>query len=204
VLARILTVLAPRLCVACGRHAGRAEPLCAECRPQLARSVVTAPGSEVWSAFAYEGPAVALVRALKFGGRVALAECMAAQIAAYGPPVQPEGALVPVPLHPARLRSRGFNQAELLARSLAARTGMPVADCLARGGDRAAQIGRRRADRIRALPGSVAVVGPPPARALLVDDVVTTGATLRACGKALTAAGCNYIGAITYARTGGR
>jgi len=208
-LAGLLSLVAPPLCTACRGHAGRSVPLCRACRAELARSALgrwapAGPGASVWSAFRYEGPAAALVRALKFGGRVALADAMAAQIAANAPPVLWDGVLIPVPLHPARLRRRGFNQAALLARALAGRTGVPVGDCLARRGQDAPQMGRGRLARLRAATGQFEAVGPAPPRALLVDDVVTTGATLSACGRALKEAGCREIVAITYARTPGR
>jgi ComF family protein len=208
-LARLLSLVAPALCTACRSHAGRSMPLCRACRAELARSALAAwtaagAGPPVWSAFGYEGPAGALVRALKFRGRVALADAMAAQVVASAPPVVWDGALVPVPLHPARLRRRGFNQADLLARALARRTGLGVACCLARQGPSAQQMGRGRAARLRAAAGRFQVSGQMPPRAVLVDDVVTTGATLTACRDALRDAGCREIVGITYARTLGR
>jgi predicted amidophosphoribosyltransferase len=221
-LADLLAPLAPRLCVACGAGAGAAEPLCGRCRARLHRlgpSPVAAAGVRVWAPVAYEGPARALVRALKFGGAWAAAEAMAAQIAAgnacgrgnpphrwirstscrAGPPV-----LVPVPLHPRRLRRRGYDQAALLARALAERTGLAVSACLARGGSAGAQVGRGRAERLAGPPGEIRVAAAVPRRALLVDDVVTTGGTLAACAAARRAAGAREVAAVAYARTPGR
>lgn len=164
------------------------------------------PGAHpgVWSAFPYDGPARELVRELKFRGRVSLAGVMAAQIAALAPPDCLRGVVVPVPLHPAHLRTRGFNHARELALALAERASLPLSDCLRRSGDPAAQVGRGRSARMRAVAGTVTAAGPVPARALLVDDVVTTGATLGACAAALGAAGCHDVAALTYARTPGR
>jgi ComF family protein len=149
------------------------------------------------------------VRALKFRGAVALVDAMAAQMAANAPPGLLEGrSLVPVPLHPARRRRRGFNQAEQLARALARRAGLLVADCLERtgGGARTSQVGRGRQERLGALQGSVRMRAgaPVPLRVLLVDDVVTTGSTLAACAAALSSAGVREVGAVVYARTPGR
>jgi ComF family protein len=211
VLERVLSIVAPRLCTACGAHAGRSAPLCPGCRGALAQAALgerhlVIAGLAVWSAFAYEGPAGALVRSLKFAGRVPLADVMAAQVAAHAPPAIWSGALVPVPLHPARGRRRGFNQAALLAAALGRRTGMAVTDCLCRAGAVAAQTGRGRAERMAAPAHAIRVAAGAavPGRVLLIDDVVTTGATLAACGKALRNAGCRNIGGITYARTRGR
>jgi ComF family protein len=207
-LRALLQPIAPPLCVACSAHAGAVEPLCASCRGELRwlpPDLASACGVEVWAPLAYEGPARAIVKALKFGRVARLAEAMAAQIAANAPPhVLASGALVPVPLHPARLRRRGLNQAERLASATAARTDLAVADCLARSGDRSTQVGRDRRERLRGIAGSVHVRGVVPTEAILVDDVITTGATLAACAEALRSAGCSRVTAIAYARTLGR
>jgi len=166
-------------------------------------------GLPAWAPLAYDGAARALVRGLKFHGAVRLADVMAAQIAANAPPalLPADAALVPVPLAAARRRKRGFNQAEQLSRALARRVGLPVVDCLERAGPAgASQVGRDRQERISALAGAVRLrmSACAPTRAVLVDDVVTTGATLAACAAALRNAGAAEIGAVAYARTGGR
>lgn len=211
-LARLLSLLAPPICLACHRVVPAHHALCRECRTDLrwlpAHQPMTA-GLAVWAAVSYEGPARALVRALKFRGAVPLVDTMAAQMAANAPPGVTEGrSLVPVPLHPARRRRRGFNQAEELAAALSGRTGVPMERCLERtvGGARMTQVGMRREERLAALGGGIRVRpgSAVPLRALLVDDVVTTGATLAACAAALAAAGVREIGALVYARTPGR
>jgi ComF family protein len=209
VLARLVSVLAPPLCVACGADAGRAAPLCQVCRVQMRRAPATAvaDGSlRCWAAFAYEGPAGALVRALKFGGRLAVADVMAAQIAAQAPPELLGGVLVPVPVHPAHQRRRGLDHCHALARALARRTGLPLAACLEKAGDPRPQVGRGRRARVTGPAGSIAVKAAveAPERALLVDDVITTGATLAACAAALRDGGCEQVAALVYARTSAR
>jgi ComF family protein len=207
-LARLVSLLAPPLCWGCGGRAAGAHPLCGSCRAALhwldERPLAVA-GVEVWAPLAYEGPARALVGGLKFRGAAGLADQMAAAMLARAPPPLLDNAvLVPVPLHPARLRRRGFNQAERLAAAMAARSPLPVADCLGRAGETRAQVGRGRSARRAAARGSVHARAPVPARALLVDDVITTGSTLAACAAALRDAGAREVAAIAYARTLGR
>jgi predicted amidophosphoribosyltransferase len=227
----ILDLLAPSLCWSCGAPTARAAPLCRDCRREL-RFLAPAPvglyGLEVWAPVAYEGPARDLVKALKFHGATRVASDMATLIVANapaatlaGPPSAmpagsptampagapsptPAGALVPVPIHPARHRARPFNQAALIAAAVSARTGVPLVDCLHRTGPDHRQVGRGRSARLRGVAGSIEAIGRSPPSSLLVDDVVTTGATLVACAAALREAGCECVRAIAFARTAGR
>ena len=209
-------MLVPPLCWGCGGVARRREPLCADCRRALRRLgavPVVLCGVRVWAPLAYSGPARDLVRALKFRGATAVADAMAAQIAANAPEgllgaATAQGAcgaaLVPVPLHPRRLRRRGYNQAALIADTLARRAGLELADCLARTGSAATQVGRGRAERRAGPAGSIELRAALPERAVLVDDVATTGATLAACAAALRVAGSVEVAAVVFARTIGR
>lgn len=206
----LLDALAPPICAGCGAHAGSIEPLCGLCRRQLrwlGPEPAVASGLCVWAPVAYEGPAQGVVRALKFKGARRVAEAMAAQIGASAPDgwLDEGRELVPVPLHPARARKRGYNQAELIAAALAARTGLEVCDCLGRSGPSVTQVGRDRARRFAGISGTVGVRAcRVPGLAVLVDDVITTGATLSACARVLTAAGATNVIAVGYARTPGR
>lgn len=212
-LRRLVSTLAPPICAGCGAHAGATEPLCGRCRGELrwlGDEPAVAAGVRVWAPLAYEGPARGVVRTLKFGGARGAAHAMAAQIVANAPPGWLEwGRLVPVPLHPARARRRGYNQAERIAASLAARTGLDMCDCIERAGPGGTQVGRDRRARLEGIAGTVRIArtrGPPapPERAILVDDVVTTGATLAACARVLRDHGAAEVIAVAYARTPGR
>jgi ComF family protein len=209
-LRTLLGAVAPPLCAACGSTAGGAEPLCLRCRRGLrwlGDDVLTIHGVACWAPVAYEGPARSLVGALKFRGAAGAAGVMAAQIVSNAPaPLFQTHLLVPVPIHPRRLRRRGYNQAELLAHELQERTGVPAAAVLERTGDAHAQVGRGRAARLTGPPGTIRLGAGElaPAHALLVDDVITTGGTLAACARYLLARGSLSVRAIAYARTLGR
>jgi ComF family protein len=207
-------MLVPPLCWGCGGVARRREALCVRCRRLLRRlgpDPVLLCGVPVWAPVAYAGPARDLVRALKFRGATAVAGAIAAQIAANAPSgllgaarAASPPVLVPVPLHRRRLRRRGYNQAALIADALAQRAGLEVADCLARSGSAATQVGRDRSERRAGPAGSVELRGPVPDRVVLVDDVATTGATLAACAAIARAAGARDVTALVFARTIGR
>jgi predicted amidophosphoribosyltransferase len=218
--AELLALVAPPACVVCRAPLPGAEAvLCAPCRrelpwlrrPPCARCGLPAPCrpcpardapfERAWAPMAHEGAARALVVALKYHGALPVADVMAAQITARAPAGLLDGAaLVPVPAHPARRRHRGFDQAERLARALSARTGRPLNACLRRTGAATSQIGAGRSQR--RLPGRLSFepAGPAPEVAVLVDDVHTTGATLRACAACLRAGGTRDVRCVTYAR----
>jgi predicted amidophosphoribosyltransferase len=207
-LARLLSLLAPPLCWGCGGGAAPGAALCRPCRSTLRwldPQAVHLGGLAAWAPVAYEGPARAIVGGLKYRGATALADQMASFMLARAPPGLTDNCtLVPVPLHAARLRRRGFNQAERLAAAMAARSRLPLSTPLTRSGAPGAQVGRGRGDRLAATRGSISASTPVPERALLVDDVVTTGATLAACAAALREAGTRHVAAIAYARALGR
>jgi predicted amidophosphoribosyltransferase len=222
-LAELTALIAPPACAACRAPLARAGAgVCSGCLrelPWLGSSGCrrcglphhggrACPGwdagfDSAWAPLAYDGPARALVHALKFRGALPLAALMAAQVAANAPPWATEGcvAVVAVPPARARRRTRGFDPAALLADGVAARLGLPVARCLRRTGAAPHQLGAGREARRAAGRIAVRVTAPPPAAVLLVDDVHTTGATLAACAGALRAGGAATIRALAYART---
>lgn len=138
-----------------------------------------------------------MVVALKFGGRLPLAAEMASAIVAAAPSGMLDGALTPVPAAPSRLRRRGFDPALELARAIAGLTGAPLCSPLIRT-DRQRQVGRPRVERIGSPP-VMRAVDRSPARVVVIDDVITTGATVAACGAALHAAGARNVRAVSFA-----
>jgi ComF family protein len=216
----MLSLLVPPRCAGCGAPPRAArDPVCAACRralpwlpgPQCPRCALPLHGrhecpaqhqafAAAWAPVAYEGVARELVAALKFRHARPLARVMAAHLAAGIPRgMRTLATIVPVPAHPANARRRGYDQAGLLARALARRTGSPLAQPLRRSGSALGQLGASRAERLQG--GRVAVrARRGPRRVLLVDDVHTTGATLDACARALREAGTEEVAAVTWAR----
>jgi ComF family protein len=198
----LASLLAPPLCAACDRPCALRHPICERCSHALARErpgVAFVPGLEhVAYAARYEGVARELVAALKFGRRLQVAAVLARALAPVVAPVDGDVVAVPVPAAPTRRRRRGFDPAELIAGALAAELGLRIAHPLRRG-DGPRQVGRRRADRL-ASPPRVEAGGSVAASVLLVDDVLTTGATLSACAAALRRGGAGRVCAAAFAR----
>jgi ComF family protein len=212
----LLDLLVPPACSGCGAYG---EALCRRCRsgfrPASAagdRFVAPDPavvvGDELGvalAAFAYEGALRRALARLKYGGAARLANPLAdAAAPLLGPFVSLHAgaALVPVPVHRDRLRQRGYNQAALLARRLGVELGRPVADVLARDRLTGLQHRLNRAERLRNLRGAFAIRAGAraPPRAILVDDILTTSATLEACAAVLRGAGCEQVVGVAIAR----
>jgi len=204
-LSHLVAILAPPRCALCRAACGTCAQLCGRCDSSLDRlpgcSAPVKGLGPVWSAAPYEGVARDLVAALKFGARLSLAERAAAAIAARAPSQLLDGTIVPVPPAPWRRRWRGFDPADAIARALAAQTRLSLGPCLRRTQGRR-QVGRPRSERL-AEPPEVRVAALPPGHAILLDDVVTTGATLGACAAALRGAGAERVVGLTFARSGG-
>lgn len=161
------------------------------------------------SAYPYAVPADTLVKALKFGSDRAaalpLAEGMAA-VFAHMPALRAVDVCVAVPVHNRRLRTRGYNQAAVLAAAFATVTGVPVLEgALLRVRQQRSQIGRGRQGRSRNVQDAFAAsdIGLqtlPGLRVLLIDDVLTTGATAAACAGLLRDAGAEAVLLLTACR----
>lgn len=149
-----------------------------------------------------------IVHALKYSGWRVLAEPMADRMARLDglPPSSVRCALVAVPLAPARRRERGYNQSELLAAALARRWNIPVwCDALARTRHTTTQTALTPQQRLGNVAGAFSIMGAYRARVrgaqfVLVDDVITTGATMNACAAALFAAGARSVAYVTFGR----
>jgi ComF family protein len=199
----VVAAVAPPLCAACGRSCRPQAIVCTRCGRRLAAAEPLLgqgpPGLDrAWSSASHEGVARELVAALKFRRLLPVADLMADRIQWLAPAHMLSGTIVPVPPAPSRLRRRGFDPAGELAAALAERLGSPLASCLARRGGRR-QVGRRRAERL-GQPPRVRALGAVPRSVIVVDDVLTTGATMSACAQALRAAGAARVVAVTFAR----
>jgi len=155
--------------------------------------------------FAFAGMLRRALSRLKYGGAAALARPLAHAASPHLVDLARllSGAvLVPVPVHVERLRQRGYNQAALLARHLAPPLGVEVADCLERRRPTTQQHRLNRAQRLRNLQEAFAMrVGArAPPLALLVDDILTTSATLEACAGVLREAGAKRVLGLAIAR----
>ncbi len=154
-----------------------------------------------------EGPARQLVHRLKYGDRLELAEAMGAWMARAGDELLAQAdLLVPVPLHGMRLVRRRFNQAAVLAGAISARSGVPVdVESLRRDKATPPQVGLTRTQRALNVQGAFRV---PPERRLsiegravvLVDDVLTSGATINAAARALLRGGARRVDVLVFAR----
>jgi ComF family protein len=189
-------------CVSCRTPFQNAFPLDAEGRCALCRSGLR--GFDAAYCFgAYEGVLRELIHLYKYGKIQTLARPLGDLLAAALPRDQEWNVLVPVPLHWRRQWERGFNQSELLARSIARRTAIPVVNALRRTHATLTQAqlsntNRRRnvTNAFRCKPAA-AVAGK---RILLIDDVMTTGSTGAACALALKRAGALKVALLTVAR----
>jgi ComF family protein len=171
--------------------------VCAACREGLR-------GFDHASSFGfYEGPLRSLIHLFKYSGMKPLARPLAVLLERAIPVDQQFDAVVPVPLHWRKRWERGFNQAELLARRIAKHRGVLLVDALKRKRSTAVQATLASAGRRRNVAGAfeirskAAVAGK---RILLIDDVMTTGATAGACASVLKRAGAKSVSLVTLAR----
>lgn len=212
----LLDVLLPPRCPGCGREG---EVLCGVCARALVRRLDEPPGVPVGLSASvppglagfefcaiYSGPVRAALHALKYDGERRLVEPLGAALAAR---VRRVGftvdVLAHVPVHEDRLRQRGFDQAALLAAAVGRRLRIPALPILERSSATVAQHALGRRARASNVGGAFAVASTcraiVPGRAvLLVDDIVTTGATMAGCAAALLDAGAPTVRGLAVAR----
>jgi len=216
-LDRFIAIIAPHRCVGCGDEG---QLLCVDCRHELtpvparcyrcraltklSRTCQSCRGSSglyrVTVGTNYETIAKELIWRFKFSG----AQAAAGQMAEYLASIYLGGAdilVVPVPTASKRVRQRGYDQAQVLARELAQLLGRRYLPCLTRTGQQH-QVGASRHQRLVQLAGAfrVSTSGVAGAHILLVDDVLTTGATLQAAARVLKDAGAKRVEALVFAQ----
>ena len=214
----LLSLLVPHECLGCGAEG---DVLCAVCCRQLeitpdhcyrcrqpTKDYLTCQAcrrtsalQRVRAAVTYKANAKELVWKLKFAGAQAAAKQMAFQMV-RGQSIPLDSVIVPVPTATSRVRQRGYDQAVLLAHAVARLSGGHYANCLARL-NQAHQVGANRQHRLEQLTQAFRVnkhMAVRSAHIILIDDVVTTGATLEAAATSLRAAGARQIEALVFAQ----
>jgi len=199
------------LCAVCGRPVEEGIDLCRDC------AVEGHPYAAARTLGPYTGELKRLIQALKYEGERALARPLGSLLAELVSPARtdPEIASVYLPMDsvdlvtcvpadPVRLRQRGYHAAELLARAVARGLGLPFRPLLRKPRSTPPQVGRPRAERLTALKGAFRARRPGQGESLLlVDDVITTGATVAEATQTLLQAGYGEVFVLACARAGG-
>lgn len=196
-----LQFLGPPQCACCGvplPHDGDAAALCGACLAE------PPPFQTARAPLAYGGAARQVVLALKHGRRLHLARLMARTMLRSAGTLPNDAVIVPVPSHRWRLWQRGFNQAAEIARQMARQADRPLlVDALIRVKPTASTRGLTRKQRAKNVVGAFQVARKAAVQGravVLVDDVMTSGATVSACARQLQRAGARHVAVLTYTR----
>ena len=218
-LDKLTSYIAPFECLACGVEGAllckdciqlvpQLQPRCYKCH-QISDGATTCKSCRksslldaVWVATPYEGFAEALIQQLKFQRAISAAEIIAySMLENFGDQLPDNVIIVPIPTASSRIRQRGYDQSVMIAKQLAKKTQLPYANILTRYGQ-ARQTGKSRHARLRQLTNAFQVkhhVLPKDTRIILIDDVLTTGATLEAAAKCLHDSGLLRIQGAVFA-----
>lgn len=198
-LADALALLLPVDCAGCG---AADVALCEACAAALTPVVErrSAGGTDVWAGLPFDGVCARVIRTLKGDGRTGLARALAPALRSAVEAAGPYDAVAVVPTSRAAFRRRGYRVGDLLARRAGLRGG-PLLRVVRATAD---QRGLARDARRRNVAGSLRAVEVAGLRVLIVDDVVTTGATLAEAARALREAGATVVGAAVVAATPSR
>jgi competence protein ComFC len=183
-------------CARCGMPTAFETSVCDECKGvDFGFESARAP-------LRYDGAGKEIVHTLKYRGYTRVVERLAAPLM-LGVLNREDrfDAVVPVPLHRSRLRRRGFNQAELLARGVARKINAPVSGTLQVVRKTRDQVELSATDRRANVEGAFSAKGSVRGKVLLIDDVFTTGATMSACADTLVQAGAEEVHALSLCRT---
>ena len=215
----LLNLLYPQDCPVCGGRIRELKPapLCGPCNDRIMAHVKTPHWAMTEKGFSfdaayhvasYEGIVKRCICLFKYEGKTRLSNVLGSVMAEYAArnngDLGPIDMIVPVPLHPVKLRERQFNQSELIAEHLAKRFNKKLEkNWLRRIKYTAPQTGLSREQRLRNLKGAFLVIKEArfaDKSVLLIDDVATTGATLHECAKTIKSAGAKKVLAYTLAR----
>jgi len=186
------------VCAKCGYPLGYNQ-YCKQCKVGLILPRTRALGF-------YSEPWLPLIHALKYQGKKSLAKIFGRALTGLlnsDPILKQADALVPVPLHPSRKRERGFNQSELLGLEISGQTGIPILNALRRKKNTKSQITLDEKERVENMQGAFIIKDREMVinkRVILIDDVITSGATISSAAQTLRNAGAREVFGLVVAR----
>ena len=190
-------------CVGCGVEKGAVDSICPKCAAELstlAAGHTEVPGLPAYALYWYDGIAARIVRGYKYSDKRWLSHFMGDRMAGAAGELGSFDAVCHVPLHEKRRKLRGFDQAEVLAKHIAQTLGVPFVIGAARTRNTKTQTKLTKTQRKENMQGAFVPTMKLSGRIMLVDDVLTTGATAAACAQALYQAGARCVFLLTFAR----